>query len=106
MRVIVLSALAIALSSAPVNSHGYGQVCAPDGPPERPVGSEDNNPGAGIGLNDDYSGRDVGRGISEAARIREAEMGRRSYATSCAMRSGMTVPRARSSSFPPCGGLS
>jgi hypothetical protein len=75
MRVVVFIALAIASSSAPASSQGYGQVCTPDGPPQRPVGSEDNNPGAGIGLNDDVSGRDVGRGISEAARIREAETG-------------------------------
>ena len=75
MRIAVLSALAIAFSSAPVSSQGYGQVCTPDGPPDRPVGSEDNNPGAGIGLNDDLTGRDVGRAISEAARIREAETG-------------------------------
>jgi hypothetical protein len=59
MRLVFLSLASIGLlttASAPLAAAPPEDVCSPAGPPERPVNSEDNNPGLGreLGLNDDF----------------------------------------------------
>jgi hypothetical protein len=63
------------LATPVLGAKGSGQTCRPSAPPERPVSSEDNNPGAGVGLNEDLSGRVIGDLISDLARVREEETG-------------------------------
>ena len=55
MRMAFLLASALLLA-APVPAQAAPNVCPPAGPPEKPVNSEDFNPGLGgaIGLNDDF----------------------------------------------------
>jgi hypothetical protein len=75
MRIAALFTVAVFLSSPVSAARNDGQMCRPSAPPERPVSSEDNNPGAGVGLNEDLSGRVVGDLISDLAKVREEERG-------------------------------